>query len=148
MYGLGVSYPEDLNAQFANPTSGGNLVDNQQFLGVPQQQGSLQLDWSDAGWHAATSAVFRGNNNELNQGPFTVLDALVGKKLQRNVDVSLSATNILSAVAGPFTRFGAGVPYRGITGQGAAGNPIYGNLPTDAQYIEPFGIRLILTLSG
>ncbi len=148
MYGLGVSYPEDLNAQFANPTSGGNLVDNQQFLGVPQQQGSLELDWSDAGWHAATSAVFRGNNNELNQGPFTVLDALVGKKLQRNVDVSLSATNILSAVAGPFTRFGAGVPYRGITGQGAAGNPSYGNLPTDAQYIEPFGIRLILTLSG
>ncbi|MDQ2908432.1 MAG: TonB-dependent receptor [Candidatus Eremiobacteraeota bacterium] len=145
MYGLGVSYPKDLNAQFSNPTSGGNLVDNQQFLGVPQQQGSLELDWQNAGWHAATSAVFRGNNNELNGPPFTLLDALAGKEFGHNLDLSLSATNLFNAVSGPFTHFGAGVPYRGVIGRNASGAPLYGALPTDAQYVKPVGVRLILT---
>lgn len=146
MYGLNVSYPKDLNAQFSNPTSGGDLVDNQQFLGVPQQQGSIELDWSNACWHAATSTVFRGNNNELNQAPFTLLNALAGKQLGKSVDLSLSATNLFNAVAGPFTHFGAGVPYRGIVGQNASGGPVYGALPTDAQYVEPLGLRLVLTV--
>jgi outer membrane receptor protein involved in Fe transport len=146
LYGLNVSYPKDLNTQFSNPTSGGSLVDNEQFLGVPQQQGSLQLDWKNAGWHAATSAVFRGNNNELGQPPFTLLNALAGKQIGRYADLSLSATNLLNSVAGPFTLFGAGEPYRGVVAQTASGSPVYGALPTDAQFIEPFGIRVILTL--
>ena len=41
-YGLNVAYPHGLDAQFANPTSGGTLVDGAQFLGIPQQQASLQ----------------------------------------------------------------------------------------------------------
>jgi outer membrane receptor protein involved in Fe transport len=146
-YGLNVSYPKDLNAQFSNPTSGGNLVDNAQFLGVPQQQGSLEVDWSEGGgWHAATSAVVRGNNNELGQAPFTFLNALVGKQVGRHVDLSLSATNLFNAAAGTFTQFGAGVPYRGVVGQNASGGPMYGSLPTDALVVEPFGARLILTV--
>ena len=146
LYGLNVAYPKDLNAQFSNPTSGGNLVDRAQFLGVPQQQGSLELDWRDAGWHAATSAVFRGSNNELDAPPFTQLDAVAGKQIGTYVDVSLAATNLLNAVAGPFTVFGGGVPYRGVVGQSAAGGSIFGPLPTDARYVEPFGVRLVLTL--
>jgi len=146
LYGLNIAYPKDLNAEFSNPTSGGTLVENAQFLGIPQQQGSLALDWANAGWHAATAAVFRGNNNELNQAPFTVLDALVGRHFGPHADLSLQGTNMLNAAAGRFTVFGAGVPYRGVTGQDDAGNPIYGDLPTDAQYIEPFGARLILTV--
>ena len=39
MYGLNVAYPFGLNAQFSNPTSGGNLVDNTQFLGIPAAAG-------------------------------------------------------------------------------------------------------------
>jgi outer membrane receptor protein involved in Fe transport len=148
MYGLNVSYPKDLNAQFSNPTSGGNLVDNAQFLGVPQQQGSLEADWSNAGYHAASSTVFRGNNNELNQPPFAFENVLVGKEFGKSVDLSLAATNIFNAVSGPYTQFGAGVPYRGVVGQSATGSPIYGGLPTDAQYVEPAGVRLILTLKN
>lgn len=147
MYGLNVSYPKDLSAQFSNPTSGGNLVDDAQFLGVPQQQGSIELDWNDAGWHAATSAVFRGNNNELHGPPFTFFNALAGKKLGKNLDLSLSATNLLGAAAGPFTLFGAGVPYRGIVGRTVSGGPVFGNLPTDALSVDPAAIRLILTVS-
>jgi outer membrane receptor protein involved in Fe transport len=146
MYGINIAYPKDLNAQFSNPTSGGSLVDDAQFLGIPQQQGSFEADWSNAGWHAATVAVFRGNNNELNLPPFTILNALVGRHLDRTVDLSLVAQNILNAGAGRFTVFGAGVPYRGLAGDDAAGNPIFGPLPTDALHVEPIGFRLILTL--
>jgi hypothetical protein len=75
-----------------------------------------------------------------------LLNALAGKQLGKSVDLSLSATNLLNAVAGPFTHFGAGTPYRGIVGQNASGGPVYGALPTDAQYVEPFGLRLVLTV--
>ena len=146
MYGVNIAYPKDLNAQFSNPTSGGSLVDDAQFLGIPQQQGSFEADWTNAGWHAATVAVFRGNNNELNLPPFTILNAIVGRHLDRNVDLSLAAQNILNAGAGRFTVFGAGVPYRGLIGDDAADNPIFGPLPTDALHVEPLGVRLILTL--
>ncbi len=145
-YGLNVAYPKDLNAQFSNPTSGGSLVDDAQFLGIPQQQGSLEAEYRDAGWHAAAEATARGNNNELNQGPFTIVDASLGRSFGPGVDLSLAGTNLLNAVAGRFTEFGAGAPYRGITGANAAGGPVYGPLPTDALFIEPAGVRLILTL--
>ncbi len=144
-YGLNVSYPKDLNAQFSNPTSGGNLVDNEQFLGIPQQQGSVELDWSNAGWHAGTTATFRGENNELDQAPFAVVDAAVGRRLGSSLDLSLAGTNLFNGAAGRYTIFGAGTPYRGVVGQDAAGAPEYGPLPTDEEYIEPLGVRLILT---
>jgi outer membrane receptor protein involved in Fe transport len=144
-YGINVAYPKDLNAQFSNPTSGGNLVDNAQFLGIPQQQGSLQIDWSNRGWHAAGSAVFRGSNNELNLAPFTTVDALAGKQVGDGLDLSLAATNIFNGGEGRFTVFGGGEPYRGIVGDDASGAPIFGPLPTDALHVEPAAIRLILT---
>ena len=146
-YGLNIAYPKDLNAQFSNPTSGGNLVDNEQFLGIPQQQGSLQVDWSNRGWHAAAAGTARGNNNELNQGPFVIVNALVGRHVVSGVDLSLAVTNLFNAAAGSFTQFGAGAPYRGLIGQDASGADLYGALPTDALHIEPAGVRLILTLS-
>jgi outer membrane receptor protein involved in Fe transport len=132
-YGLNSAYPKDLNAQFSNPTSGGNLVDNAQFLGIPQQQGSLELDWADRGWHSAANAVFRGNNNELNLAPFTVVNALAGKHFGGGLDLSLAATNIFNGGAGRYTVFGGGVPYRGIIGQSYQGTAEYGPLPTDAK---------------
>jgi outer membrane receptor protein involved in Fe transport len=144
-YGVNVAYPKDLNAQFSNPTSGGNLVDNAQFLGIPQQQGSLELEWSNHGWHAAASAVFRGTNNELNLAPFTTIDALAGRHIGANLDLSLAGTNLFNAGAGQFTIFGGGVPYRGVIGDDAAGAPEYGPLPTDALHVEPAGVRLILS---
>jgi outer membrane cobalamin receptor len=145
-YGLNVAYPKDLNAQFSNPTSGGSLVDNGQFLGIPQQQGSLQVDWSGRPWHAALSGTVRGNNNELNTGPFAIVNALIGRRVGAGLDLSLAGTNLFNADAGRFTQFGAGVPYRGIVGQDPSGGPIYGGLPTDALSVEPAGFRLILTV--
>jgi len=145
-YGLNIAFPKDLNAQFSNPTSGGNLVNSAQFLGIAQQQGSFQLEWSNSGWHAATATVLRGNNNELNLPPFAIVDALIGKHFGPNLDLSLAGTNLFNGAAGRFTVFGAGVPYRGLTGESTSGAPVYGPLPTDAIHIEPFGLRAILTV--
>jgi outer membrane receptor protein involved in Fe transport len=144
-YGLNSAFPKDLNAQFSNPTSGGNLVDNAQFLSVPQQQGSIQLDWSNRGWHSAAAAIFRGTNNELNLAPYATVNALAGKHFGPDLDVSLAATNLFNAGAGRYTVFGGGVPYRGVIGQDASGAPEYGPLPTDALHVEPVGVRLIFT---
>jgi hypothetical protein len=137
MYGLNVAYPKDLTADFSNPTSAANLVDNTQFPGIPQQQGSLELDWAENAWHAGAQAIFRGNNNELNQGPFTTINASVGFGLNKFTDLSLQGTNIFSDAAGRYTVFGGGVPYVGL-----GGTP----LPTDLYNIEPFGLRFILTV--
>jgi outer membrane receptor protein involved in Fe transport len=136
MYGLNVAYPKNLNANYSNPTSAGSLVDNTQFLGIPQQQGSLELDWANGSWHAATEAVFRGNNNELNQGPFTWIDASAGMRLNTWSDLTVAATNIFNDAAGRFTEFGAGVPYIG------ADETV---LPTNRFFVEPVGVRVIFT---
>jgi outer membrane receptor protein involved in Fe transport len=145
LYGINIAYPENLNAAFSNPTSGGSLVDQQQFLGIPQQQGSLALDWAAQGWHASAIAVFRGKNNELSLPPFATVDGLIGHSLGSHIDLSLAGSNLFNAAAGPFTIFSAGEPYRGVVGQTAALGPIYGPLPTDALHIEPAAVRLILT---
>ncbi len=137
MYGLNVAYPKNLTSDFSNPTSAGNLIDNTQFLGIPQQQGSLELDWAENGWHAGAQAIFRGNNNELDQPPFTVINATVGVALNKFTDISFEGTNIFSDAAGRYTVFGGGVPYLGFGGA---------PLPTDRYTIEPFGLRFIVTL--
>lgn len=137
MYGLNVAYPKDLNADFSNPTSGGSLVDYRQFLGIPQQQGSLELDWANNGWHAASQVIFRGNNNELNLAPFSIVDALVGKQIGAHLDFSIAGTNLFSSASGKFTVFGAGVPYLGVDST---------ELPTNAEYLEPAGVRAIVTV--
>jgi len=135
-YGLNIAYPKNLNAAFSNPTSGGNLVDDQQFLGIPQQQASFEIDYAQHTWHAGVEAIQRGDNNELDEPPFTLVDALVGYRFDHNVDLSLAGTNLFNAAAGRFTVFGGGVPYAGV------GQPLY----PDAYHIEPAGFRLILTL--
>jgi len=145
LYGINIAYPEDLNAAFSNPTSGGSLVADAQFLGIPQQQGSLELDWANGGWHASTQAISRGDNNELNQPSFTIVNALVGRQIGDGLDLSLAGTNLTNAAAGRFTIFGGGVPYRGVVGQ-SDGSPEYGDLPTNAEFIEPAAVRVTLTL--
>jgi outer membrane cobalamin receptor len=136
-YGLNVAYPRDLTADFSNPTSSGDLVDNQQFLGIPQQQGSLELQYARKTWSAAAQAIFRGNNNELNQGPVTFIDAAVKFNVNDASDITLAGTNLFNAAAGRFTQLGAGVPYLGV-----GGTPI----PTDKLVVEPASVRFIFTI--
>ncbi len=143
-YGLNVAYPYALGPNVSNPTSGGSLVGYEQFLGVPQQQGSAVLEWAKNGWHASTALTFSGRNNPLGQPPFTLTDVALGKTFDR-IDVTVAATNIFNAVSGPFTLYGAGVPYRGLYA-GPGGSSYLANLPTDQLNISPASVRLIFTL--
>jgi outer membrane receptor protein involved in Fe transport len=142
-YGLNVAYPYALGPNVSNPTSGGSLVDGEQFLGVPQQQGSAMLGWALNGWHAATALTFAGRNNPLNQNPYVLTDLAVGKSFGR-LDFTVAATNIFNSVSGAFTLYDAGVPYRGLyTGPNG---PYLANLPTDQLNIQPANVQFILTV--
>jgi Carboxypeptidase regulatory-like domain/TonB-dependent Receptor Plug Domain len=143
-YGLNVAYPYALGPYVSNPTSGGTLVDDQQFLGVPQQQGSAVLAWALQGWHASTALTFAGKNNTLNQPPYTLVDAAFGKSVGR-VDLTIAATNIFNAVSGPFTLYDAGVPYRGLYA-GPGNTQFLADYPTDALYVLPASVKFIVTL--
>lgn len=145
-YGLNVAYPTNFGATISNPTSGGNLVNNAQFLGIPQQMGSIGLAWDQNDWHGAIDTTFRGYNNELNRGPFAMMTAEVGKRFAGGLDISLAGTNLLNNASGRYTVFGAGAPYRGLVGFDPSGDPIYGPLPTDRLAVEPFGVRLVVTI--
>jgi outer membrane cobalamin receptor len=142
-YGLNVAYPYSLGPNVSNPTSGGSLVDDEQFLGVPQQQGSATLTWAQNGWHASTAATFSGRNNPLNQQPYTIVDGAIGHDFGR-LDVTLAASNIFNAVSGPFTQYLAGVPYRGLYA-GPNGSQYQANLPTDQLDVQPASFRFIVT---
>ncbi|MBV9232789.1 MAG: TonB-dependent receptor [Candidatus Eremiobacteraeota bacterium] len=143
-YGLNVAYPYALGPFVSNPTSGGTLVDGQQFLGVPQQQASAVFTWAQRGWRASTAFTFAGKNNTLAQPPYTLVDAAIGKDFGR-LDFTLAATNIFNAVSGPFTRYQAGVPYPGLYA-GPHDTQYLANLPTDALFVQPASVRFIFTL--
>jgi len=143
-YGLNVAYPYALGPFVSNPTSGGTLVDYQQFLGVPQQQGSVVLTWARAGWHASTALTIAGNNNTLSQPPYTLVDGAIGKNFGK-IDVTIAATNIFNAAAGPFTLYQAGVPYRGLY-PGPENTSFLANTPTDALFMQPAAVKFILTV--
>jgi outer membrane receptor protein involved in Fe transport len=143
-YGLNVAYPFSLGPNVSNPTSGGSLVADEQFLGVPQQQGSALLQWSERGWHAATAFTFTGRNNPLGQAPYTLTDVAVGKDFGR-FDFTVAATNVFNSVSGPFTYYSAGVPYQGLYA-GPGGTSYLANLPTDRLNIQPASVRFVLTL--
>jgi hypothetical protein len=143
-YGLNVAYPYALGPFVSNPTSGGTLVDGQQFLGVPQQQGSAVFTWARKGWHASTALTFAGKNNTLNQPPYTLVDGAIGKNFG-HIDFTLAATNIFNAVSGPFTLYDAGVPYRGLVA--SPGNAqFFGNLPTNQLFLQPASMKFIITV--
>jgi outer membrane cobalamin receptor len=142
-YGLNVAYPYALGPYVSNPTSGGTLVDDEQFLGVPQQQGSAVFAWAKSGWHASTALTFAGRNNTYNQPPYMTVDGAIGKNFGR-LDFTIAATNIFNAVSGPFTLYDAGVPYRGLYAGPTAS--YLANYPTNALYVEPAAVKFIVTL--
>ncbi len=143
-YGLNVAYPYALGPFVSNPTSGGTLIQDEQFLGVPQQQGSATFIWARNGWHASSAFTFAGNNNTLHQPAYTLVDAAIGKNFG-HLDFTLAATNIFNAVSGPFTLYDAGVPYRGLYA-GANNSQYLANIPTNALFVQPASVKFIFTV--
>ena len=144
-YGDNIAYPVGFpSVTVSNPTSGGLLVNGRQFITIPQQVGSVGLDYDNGVSHAALDAVFRGRNNELNQGPYTLIDGGIGRRFGR-ADVTLAVTNLGNDVSGKFTAINGGVPYLGnvMLPDGSTG---IGNIPTNRYVVEPRGFRLIFTV--
>ncbi len=133
-YGINIAYPRNLPSTVSNPTSGGSLVNGEQFLNIPQQQAAAGLNWLGGPWHAGLDSTYRGRNNELNAAPFAIVNGALGRTFG-DLDLTVAGTNLTNAEAGKFTLLGQGVPYAG------SGGPI----PTDLYRIEPAGFRVILT---
>ncbi|MHB8432636.1 MAG: TonB-dependent receptor [Candidatus Tyrphobacter sp.] len=133
-YGVNVAYPENLPPTVSNPTSGGSLVNGEQFLDIPQQQASFDATWRRGAWHAALNGIYRGRNNELNAAPFGIVNAAFGRAVGA-IDVSVAGTNLTNAVSGKFTLLGRGVTYSGAGAE----------IPTDLYAVEPTGFRVIVT---
>ncbi len=134
-YGVNVAYPLAFPQTVSNPTSGANLVPFQQFEGIPIHVASLELHYSSSGYHAGALVTYRGKNNELNAGPYAVLDGSVGKRAGA-VDYALTFQNVTNAAAGRFTRLGGGVPYPTPSGP----------LPTDLFVLQPAAVNFVVTL--
>ncbi|HTA38980.1 MAG TPA: hypothetical protein VK760_07890, partial [Candidatus Acidoferrales bacterium] len=77
-------------------------------------------------------------------GPYTQTDAAVGKSFGR-IDFTVAATNVFNSVSGPYTLYGAGVPYQGLYANGNGTN-YKSNYVTDQLNILPASIRFILTV--
>lgn len=137
-YGLNAAYPFALPPTVSNPTSGGALVNNQQFLSIPLQTATIALGGRFGVTHADLQAIYKGRNNELNDGPFALLNGAVGIARGR-VDLTVSVRNITSAESGRFTRLGLGLPYPSPFGA-------HGSLPTDRASLEPISATVMLTL--
>jgi outer membrane receptor protein involved in Fe transport len=143
-YGDNIAYPYALGPNVSNPTSGGTLVEDEQFLQIPQQQGSATLSWSQNNWHAATAVTLAGRNNTLNQPPYSLVDLAAGHTFGR-VDLTIAGTNIFNAVSGPFTFYDAGIPYRGLSAS-PSGATVFANLPTNLLFVQPASVRVIVTV--
>ena len=142
-YGLNVAYPYALGPWVSNPTSGGTLVDDQQFLGVPQQQGSVMLIWARNGWHASTALTFAGWNNTLE--PAAVHPGRRGarQKLRAHRPYDCGDQHFQRRLR-PVYALRCGVPYRGLY-TGPSNSQYLANYPTDALNIEPAAVKFIIT---
>ncbi len=114
----------------------GRLVDDEQFLGVPQQQGSATL-------HLVAARVARGDGVHVRRyattrsirRPYTLTDAARRQELRAHRLYDLPRPTFSTAVSGPFTFYNAGVPYRGLY---RARIRVFGQLP-DRSVIHPAG---------
>jgi outer membrane receptor protein involved in Fe transport len=113
----------------------GTLVVGEQSLGLPLQKATLFVDHTPPlGFVYGAGLIYEGPYNELNQGPFTLLNANLGYRF-KHFEIGLSGTNLTNVYSQAFTRQGAGVPYGGL----------FGPISTDAFYLQPAAINLTLT---
>lgn len=140
-YGLNVAYPVTLPASVANPTSGANLVAGQQFESIPIQTGTLGVHYVHGDWHSDLQTTYKGKNNELNDGPYAIVNGAIGRTVGA-VDYALSFRNLTNAETGRFTLLGRGLPYP------VPLSPQFPNgyLPTDRRSLEPASVNFIVTL--
>ncbi len=121
MYDIESAYPTGVDA----PTAAllGDVVNNQQFLGVPVQKYGWALNYHNLS-HSTTmfiGANYYGHNNSYNVNPFWVYNA--GSDVPVGADrIHIAWTNIFNANAGIWSQFQLGNPIIGAPGYNNQGN--------------------------
>jgi len=113
-YAIQSAYPTSVDA--ATQQELGNIVNNQQFLGVPLHKYGWTINYRTA---ARTNAFFGGDyfakNNAYNQTPFWIYNA--GANLPVGSDrIHIAWTNIFNTNGGLWSAFNHGVPILGAPG--------------------------------
>ena len=94
----------------------GTLVAHEQSQGLPLQKATLAvIALPPLGFTYEAGLVLEGAYNELNQPPFTTLEAGVGYRW-RALELGVHGTNLTNVYDRRFTQQGGGVAYAGLTG--------------------------------
>ena len=110
------------------------MVEHKQFAGIPIHVATLSLQYHQIGYDGDIAATYRGINNGRNAGPYVTVSGALGKTIG-GPDYTFAFTNPTNAVAGSFTRLGAGVPYATPRG----------SLPTDLYLQQPVAINFVIS---
>lgn len=121
-YDIQAAYPTGVPLTVAQTI--GDVVNNQQYLGVPLHKLGWALDYHTLSH--ATSVTFGADwyakNNSYNTfAPFWVYNAAASVPVG-NATIHVAWTNIFNAQAGLFSVFNAGLPYGGAPGCYLGGN--------------------------
>jgi outer membrane receptor protein involved in Fe transport len=120
-YDIQSAYPTDVPLDVQQ--SIGDVVDNQQYLGVPIHKLGWAVDYHSLS-HLTTASVgadWNGPGNSYNTYPFWVYNASATVPVGPAA-VHIGWTNIFNTRAGLFSVFGGGLPYGGAPGCYLSGN--------------------------
>jgi len=131
-YAVDASAATTVSPQFQN----GSIVAGEQYLGVPLQTATLDIERRGTGAFSADAIVrYEGRYNELNRPPFTQVQAGVTWR-RGGFEAGLYGTNLTGVYADGYTLAGRGVPYGGVAGP----------IPTDAFSLQGPALTFVLTL--
>ena len=95
----------------------GNVVNNQQYQGVPLQKVGWSANFvNHQGWSATYGGDWFGPNNSYNVPAFWVFNASMTAPLSSTMSLHMALKNIYNQNAIIFSNFGGGVPYPTILG--------------------------------
>ncbi len=113
-YNIQSAYPTDVDPQ--TEVILGNVVDNEQYLGVPLQKEGWQVQYHNSARVQATfGADYFAKNNSLNVPPFWVYNASYNTPIGDDT-LHFGWSNIFNVNAGLFSNFDNGVPYPAAPG--------------------------------
>src|SRR5579872_586512 len=135
------------NVQIAHPTGVdllteqqlGNVINGQQYLGVPLQKWGWSLNFAQGGTASAfVGGNYYGNNNAYNRDPFWIYNAGADIGVNQNDRFHIAWTNIFNKNAGIWEDFGFGKPYPSIPNcVPCFSSPLPNTYPTDGYNSPP-----------
>lgn len=138
-YNLQIAYPTGVDDLTAAEL--GNVVNNQQYLGVPIQKAGWSINYRNRGMASAYfGSNYFGKNNAYNRPPFWLYNAGAEIAANENDRFHLGWTNIFNKNAGIWEDFGLGLPYPAAPGCVPCGIP--GRYPTNGYNSPPHQLTI------